>query len=245
MILYIQFWYYYSSLLPYLYFTFYYISYTILTNVFLLLLWLSIIIWLVDFLIESFIALTLTEQLSLIVGIKLLLLSELMLFFACFWCYINFRLIGSILFIFYFPLLSCYSYSIPFTNPLILLFSSLPIQSSQIFNKIGFLSYSIEGIGQSLSAGFYFIILQCKEFLYSYFSISDCLIGSIHYLTTGLHGFHVLLGSFLFFIILFHIMYSIHYSFYFMEFSFPLFLSSYYWHFVDFIWFLVFTLFIL
>ena len=88
----------------------------------LLLLWLSINIWLVDLLIEAFIALTIIEQLALTLGIKLLLLSELMLSFACFWCYINFRLIGSVLFIFYFPLLSCYSFPIPFTNPLVCLF---------------------------------------------------------------------------------------------------------------------------
>ena len=92
----LHFWY--SNVLPYIYFTFNYISYS--TLFILLILWLSIIIWLVDFLIESFIALTTIEQLALIVGIKSLLLSELMLFFACFWCYINFRLIGSILLLF-------------------------------------------------------------------------------------------------------------------------------------------------
>ena len=81
----LHFWYYYSNVLPYIYFTFNYISYS--TLFILLILWLSIIIWLVDFLIESFIALTTIEQLALIVGIKSLLLSELMLFFACFWCY--------------------------------------------------------------------------------------------------------------------------------------------------------------
>ncbi len=127
--------------------------------------------------------------------------------------------------LFYFPLLSCYSFSIPFASPLIPLFSSLPIQCSQIFIKIGFPNYSIEGLGQSPSAGFYSIILQLKEFMYSYFSSTDCLIGPIHYFTTGLHGFHVLLGPFLSFIILFYIMFS-EISFYFMEFSFPLFLSS-------------------
>ena len=46
--------------------------------------------------------------------------------------------------------------------------------------------------------------------------------------TTGLHGFHVLLGSFLFYIIIFYIMLHSIYPFYFMEFSFSLFLSSYY-----------------
>ena len=241
----LHFWYFYLNVLPYIYFSFFILSYSIVFTFILLFIWLLVIIWLIDLLIESFIALTIIEQLSLIVGIKLLLLSELMLFFACFWCYINFRLIGSVLLLFYFPLLSCYSFSIPFSNLLILLFSSLPIQCSQIFIKIGFLSYSIEGLGQSPSAGFYSIILQCKEFLYSYFSLTDCLIGSIYYFTTGLHGFHVLIGSFLFFIILFFIMFLLIYPFYFMEFSFPLFLSSYYWHFVDFIWFLVFLLFIL
>jgi len=125
---------------------------------------------------------------------------------------------------FSFPLLSSYSYSIPFSNLCILLFSSLPLQSTQIFIKIGFLNKTIESIGQSLSCGILFIILQLKEFLYSYFSLSDCLIGSIFYFTTGLHGLHVIIGSFLFFLILFSFNnISYHYPLYFMEYSFSLF----------------------
>ena len=106
---------------------------------------------LVDLLIESFIAFTIIEQLSLISGIKLSSLSELMLFFACFWCYINFRSIGSVLLLFYLPLLSCYSFSIPFPNLSIPLFPSLPIQCTQISIKIGFLNHYTEGLGQLLS----------------------------------------------------------------------------------------------
>ena len=179
-----------------------------------------------------------------IIAIKLLLLSEFMLFFTCFWGYINSRVIGSVTLLFYFPLLQCYSFSIPFSNLLILLFSSLPIQCSQIFIKIGFLNHSIEGLGQLISAAALFIILQCKEFWFSYFTISDAIIGSIYYFTTGLHGFHVLIGTFIFFIILFYLAYLLIYPFYFMEFSFSLFLAGYYWHFVDFIWFVVFLLYI-
>jgi heme/copper-type cytochrome/quinol oxidase subunit 3 len=150
-----------------------------------------------------------------------------MLFVACFWCLINFRFISNAFSLFFsFPLLSCYSFSIPFSNLCILLLSSLPLQSTQIFIKIGFLNNTIESIGQSLSCGLLFIILQLKEFLYSYFSLSDCLIGSIFYFTTGLHGIHVLIGSFLFFLILFYLLFD--QSLYFMEFSFSLFLSSYY-----------------
>ena len=168
-----------------------------------------------------------------------------MLFVACFWCLINFRFISNAFSLFFsFPLLSSYSFSIPFSNLCILLFSSLPLQSGQIFIKIGFLNNTIESIGQSLSCGLLSIILQLKEFLYSYFSLSDCLIGSIFYFTTGLHGFHVIIGTFLFFLILVWIIIN-NITLYFMEYSFPLFLSSYYWHFVDWIWFCVFLMFVL
>ena len=215
----------------------------------LLWVWLYIFNWLNDLYIESFLSITLTEQLSLIYSVKLLIISELMIFVACFWCLINFRFISNAFSLFFsFPLLSCYSFSIPFSNLCILLFSSLPLQSAQIFIKIGFLNNTIESIGQLFSCGLLSIILQLKEFLYSYFSLSDCLIGSIFYFTTGLHGFHVIIGTFLFFLILFFMLYiykinAIN-SLYFIEYSFPLFLSSYYWHFVDWIWFCVFLIFI-
>ena len=168
-----------------------------------------------------------------------------MLFFVCFRCYINPRLIGLILLLFYFPLLSRYPFPIPFTNPLILLFPSLSIQYSQVFINIGFLNYLIEGLGQSLTIGFHFIILQCKEFLYSYFSLTDCLIGSIYYFITGLHGFHILLGLFLFYIIIIYIFINRNIPFYLMELSFSFLLINYHWHFVDFIWFLLFLIIII
>ena len=216
----------------------------IILIIILLLLWIFIFNWLNDIYIESFISITLTEQLSLKCGIKLLIISELSLFIACFWCLINFRFLSNAFSLFFsFPLLSCYTFSIPFSNLLILLFSSLPLQSTQIFIKIGFLWNSIESIGQSLSCAILFVLLQLKEFLYSYFTLSDCLIGSIFYFTTGLHGFHVLIGSLFFFLILFYLVSS--HSLYFMEYSFSLFLSSYYWHFVDWIWFCVFLIILL
>jgi heme/copper-type cytochrome/quinol oxidase subunit 3 len=116
-----------------------------------------------DLYIESFLSITLTEQLSLIYGIKLLIISELMLFVACFWSLINFKFISNAFALFFsFPLLSCYAFSIPFSNLCILLFSSLPLQSAQIFIKIGCLNSTIESIAQSLSCGLLFMILQLK-----------------------------------------------------------------------------------
>jgi len=154
--------------------------------------------WMNDLWIESHFGLTRIEQYSTIVGIKLLLISELMLFFACFWCSIDFRFIIS------FPLLSSssYSFSIAWSNACLLQLSSLPIQSSQLFIKNGDLSYAIESLGQGMLCSFLFIGLQLSEMLYSYYSFSSSMIGSIFYLTTGLHGLHVLIGSLGFYLVL-------------------------------------------
>ena len=110
----------------------------------------------------------------------------------------------------HFNLLNLFNLLWTFSNLLILLFSGVPIQAAQIFLKIGFLINTIEGLGQCLCCGWLFIILQLKEFLYSYFSLSDVMIGSIFYFTTGLHGFHVLFGSFGFFLTLWLILFVIH-----------------------------------
>jgi heme/copper-type cytochrome/quinol oxidase subunit 3 len=98
------------------------------------------------------------------------------------------------------PLLSSYTFSIPFSNVLILIFSSLPIQSSSVFYKVGLFKQSIEQLGQTISSGLLFMVLQIKEFFYSYLSISDSIVGSIFYFTTGLHGMHVMIGLMMYYI---------------------------------------------
>ena len=237
-------WYDYYSFLPYIFIIInYFISLCYLLLAVFMIIWLLILNRLNDFWIESFIALTIIEQITIIIGIKLMLISELMLFIACFWCLINFRLMSNAFSLFFvFPLLSSYAISIPFTNLLLLLFSSYPLNGSQIAIKSGDLAINITLLNSTLSFGLLSIVLQIKEFLYSLFSLSDCLIGSIHYFSTGLHGFHVILGSFSFFVVLFNLIFTLHC--FFIEYSFALFLSSFYWHFVDFIWFLVFLLFL-
>ena len=87
------------------------------------------------------------------------------------------------------------NFSIAWSNALILQLSSLPIQSSQLFIKNSDSSYAIESLGQGMLCSFLFISLQLSEMLYSYYSFSSSMIGSIFYLTTGLHGLHVLIGS--------------------------------------------------
>ena len=95
-----------------------------------------------------------------------------------------------------------------FSNLIILLFSSYPLNGSQIALKSGDLATNIILLKTALSFGILFIVLQIKEFLYSFFSLSDCLIGSIFYFTTGLHCFHVLLGTFSFFVVIFNLIFT-------------------------------------
>ena len=148
---------------------------------------------------ESIIGLTFIESFIIINGIKLFILSEFILFLTIFLIYFNFRFnynYYSLLLIY--PLLSDYSFTIPISNLFILIYSSIPIQSIIIFIKIGLIISIFEGFGQCINCGLLFIILQIKEFYYSYFSLSDCIIGCIFYLTCGLHGIHIIFGCLLF-----------------------------------------------
>jgi len=112
-----------------------------------------------------------------------------MIFLSLFGSFLNHTLLSltfSSLFVIYF--------AIPFSNLLILLYSSFSIQSSLIFMKFGFLLNMVEGLSQTIGIGILFVVLQFKEFLYSIYTYSSSFLGSILYFTTGLHGIHVLIG---------------------------------------------------
>ena len=159
--------------------------------------------WINDLITECSFALTNAECYSLVSGIKLLILSEFMLFFCVFWCEINFRFLLSFWSCFNsMPLVNASSFSIPFSNVIILLFSSLPIQATIVFYKVGLFFSCIEQLGQAVSCGTCFLVLQIKEFMFSFHSLTDCMIGSIFYFTTGLHGMHVLMGLIYFYLML-------------------------------------------
>ena len=146
--------------------------------------------------VESYLSITRTEQYSMVIGIKLLLISEGMLFFSCFWLLLHFRFVSNTSSIFIpSPLLSSYSLSIARSNALTLQLSSLPIQPTQLYIKSAELIHAIESIGQGLFRPVRFINLQLSEMLYSYYPLSPSMIGAIFYVTTGLHGLHVLIGS--------------------------------------------------
>lgn len=141
--------------------------------------------------VESFIFFNYNELSILYTGFKLFILSELLIFLSLFASYFNYMLLSVSmsslsLFVIFF--------SIPFSNLLILLYSSFSVQSSLIFIKFGYFYNVIEGISQTISIGILFLVLQFKEFLFSIYSYSSSFLGSLLYFTTGLHGLHVIIG---------------------------------------------------
>ncbi len=88
-----------------------------------------------------------------------------------------------------FPMLSSYAFAIPFSNLLILVFSSFPLNGCTISIKLGNYGMFFNLIIHNLGSGILFIILQLKEFTLCFFSITDTFIGSIYFFIISLHGF--------------------------------------------------------
>jgi len=230
----------------------------ITTTVTIIGLWMYGVTWMNDLWQETYSKVTRMETQIVITGVKWLILSELMLFIGCFWGVVNFRMNAQGLYILsYFPLFNFNALSIPLTNLIILLYSTLPCQSSLLFIKLGIMEQSLDGIAQTILCGVVFITLQIMEFLFSLYTISDLIVGSIFYFTTSIHGLHVIIGCIGWLIILMNSLdcysgsnTSTNASTYsspsfFSSFALSPFLWSYYWHFVDLIWLIVFMLLVL
>lgn len=77
-----------------------------------------------------------------------------------------------------------------------------------------------------------FILLQYYEYLYSPLNIMDSVFGSIFFSLTGLHGFHVLIGTIFIYICFLRFLKNQFTN----KISLGLEFSIWYWHFVDVVW---------
>ena len=84
-----------------------------------------------------------------------------------------------------------FPFGIPLANCLILLSSSLSVQTTLIFIKRGVKSILLEGVAQTIGCTSLFLFLQLKEYTIAFFAISDSMYGTAFYSATGLHGLHV------------------------------------------------------
>lgn len=82
----------------------------------------------------------------------------------------------------------------PLLNTLLLVFSGITMTvSHQALIRQDY-DYASRFMFRTRRLGLLFLFFQSLEYILSYFSINDSIYGSLFYVTTGFHGFHVLIG---------------------------------------------------
>jgi cytochrome c oxidase subunit 3 len=128
------------------------------------------------------------------------------------------------------------AWGIPALNTLILLSSGATVTWAHWGLQKGRQSQLKLGLALTVALGIVFIALQIHEYAEAAFSIRDGIYGATFYMLTGFHGFHVMLGTVMLFVILLralagHFTPGRHFAFE---------AVAWYWHFVDVVWLLLF-----
>nr|YP_009946899.1 cytochrome c oxidase subunit III [Petalocephala chlorophana]QOH91204.1 cytochrome c oxidase subunit III [Petalocephala chlorophana] len=168
-------------------------------------------------------------------GMVLFILSEVMFFLSFFWGFFHSSLCPSVDIGLQWPPLGIKVFNpmnIPMLNTIILLSSGMTMTWSH--NSLLIMNYHdmVLGLFLTVFLGGYFSLLQLYEYIESPFCISDSVYGSSFFMSTGFHGFHVIIGT-VFIMIIFFRGLNLHFScFHHVGFE----ASSWYWHFVDLVW---------
>jgi cytochrome c oxidase subunit 3 len=133
------------------------------------------------------------------------------------------------------------AWGIPAINTLLLLSSGVTVTWAHWALKKGDRRNLIFGLALTIILGITFLILQASEYMHAYselnLKLTTGVFGSTFFLLTGFHGFHVTLGATMLIVILFrcvagHFRPDHHFAFE---------AVSWYWHFVDVVWLLLFV----
>ena len=198
-------------------------------------------IWWRDIIREA----TFEDQHSIIVqkglklGMILFIVSEIMFFFAFFWGFFNASVapvynIGGV-----WPphsITTINTYTVPLTNTFILLSSGATITWSHHAILARAKKTTIVTLIVTLFLAILFTGLQGLEYVSSPFNISDGVYGSVFYMSTGFHGFHVFIGTVALFVSLVRIVLN-HFT---NKHHFGFESAIWYWHFVDVVWLFLF-----
>jgi heme/copper-type cytochrome/quinol oxidase subunit 3 len=193
-------------------------------------------------------------QKGLRLGFILFIISEIMFFFSFFWAFFHSSVSPSIWIGAVWPPIGIQTinpWALPLLNTIILLSSGITvtwahkailcpgyivnIPEGEIIRQ-NYRKVVIMGLVSTILLGLFFTNIQLFEYKHANFSINDGIYGSVFYLLTGFHGFHVLIGTiFLFICLLRHIAY--HFT---SDHHLGLEMAIWYWHFVDIVWIFLF-----
>ena len=144
---------------------------------------------------------TFRVQQALKYGMLLFLVSEAMLFFPFFWAFFHGSLSPAVALGAVWPpvgikgLETLDPFMLPLVNTLVLLCSGVAVVGAHRAIIYGHKSVVINMMYLATSFGIFFSWLQFIEYGLTKFTINDGLYGSVFFMLTGLHGFHVLVGT--------------------------------------------------
>nr|AXS66115.1 cytochrome c oxidase subunit 3 [Curculionoidea sp. 28 KM-2017] len=171
-------------------------------------------------------------------GMILFITSEVFFFVAFFWAFFHASLSPSVDLGLNWPPKSIKTFNpleIPLLNTLVLLSSGISITWAHHSIMENNFNQATQGLSMTVLLGGFFTILQSFEYWEAPFSIADSVFGASFFMTTGLHGIHVIIGSSFLMICLVRL-YLNHFS-HLHHFGFEA--AAWYWHFVDVVWLLL------
>jgi len=178
---------------------------------------------------------TKSVQTGLKLGVIFFIVSEIMFFFAFFWAFFHVSLnpsvaIGSVWPPVDFPILD--PWQLPLANTFILVSSGIMLTSTHYAILAGNKTEACKSLLIVLFMAILFTLNQGYEYITAPFFISSGIYGSVFYLATGFHGFHVIIGTCFLTVCLFRIYFN-HFT---VEHHIGFEAAAWYWHFVDVVW---------
>ena len=157
-------------------------------------------LWFRDVIVESTYLGHHTEQVKrgITIGIALFIVSELMAFLSIFWAYFHSSLSPAVEIGGVWPPLGIETLdplAIPLLNTILLLSSGAFITFAHHALIKGNRRYAILGTILTIVFAILFTALQYYEYVEAGFTIADSVYGSVFFCSTGLHGFHVIVGT--------------------------------------------------
>lgn len=173
-------------------------------------------------------------------GFILFIVSEVMFFFGFFWALFNASMAPTIAIGSVFPPLGVEVFNpfgVPLLNTFILLLSGVTITIAHAAIISNERIEAIQGFLATLILAVSFTGFQLMEYIEAPFSIFDGIYGSVFFMLTGFHGFHVIIGT-IFITVAFVRYLKGHYEKEEPMIGFEA--AAWYWHFVDVVWLFVF-----
>ena len=137
-------------------------------------------------------------QKGLTLGVALFIVSEVFAFLSVFWAYFHSSLAPTIEIGSTWPPLGVQAldpFAVPLLNTILLLSSGATITYAHHALIQGNRYGAILGTLLTIVFAILFTALQAFEYIEAPFSIADSVFGTVFFASTGLHGFHVIIGT--------------------------------------------------